>query len=372
VSDKDLAGVDTGTAQVVPESLETMAEYLKEAGYTTVGIQSNVNLKPDFGLAHGFDTYETWIYPEHRGTTVTDKALEKLREVSSPYFLYVHYMDTHWTYDPPEPHRSAFGSFPELSETDRELLAHYPDYYFDKVFGDLNVKERRMAELSEAGREYVRQLYDGAARYVDAELQRLLTEIERRSPNAIILITGDHGEELWDHNSLGHSKTLYQELIHVPLIVRVPGAPAKRSDAPVHLTDLLPATAGLLGLPARPWWQGSDFLREGGLPGDRLLFSSTYTSLPTNNVHLESVIRGKDKLILDRKKDAARLFDLAGDPAERHDLAEARPEQVAALRQALVEQQEANAKNPAAPKDVEAVELSDELVEQLKAGGYFR
>ena len=119
-------------SDAIPDSLMTLATYLKSSGYQTAAIQTNPNLGENFGFHQGFDTYFFSPYPAFTGDKVTKKALVTLDELKPPFFFYVHYMDPHAPYNPPEPHRTAFGPEPALPESDQNLLGqNYPNFYND-------------------------------------------------------------------------------------------------------------------------------------------------------------------------------------------------------------------------------------------------
>ena len=130
---------------------------------------------------------------------------------------------------------------------------------FNQLFG------RRPSDISELIRRHrgkaleapssdaddVRTLYDAAVAYVDRELGRFFDELKQRDiyDDAFVLLTSDHGEAFFDHGTYGHAKTLYQELTHVPLVVKWPGnAPTGRVDTPVSHVDIFPTVLAAAGL----------------------------------------------------------------------------------------------------------------------------
>ena len=368
-----LTSADGGEVDVLPESLPAMATWFRKAGYNTAAVQANANLKGEFGFSQGFDSYTFTPYPEFRGRDVTDRAIDAALKADSPCFLYVHYMDPHHPYDPPEPYRREFSAEDTVSEEDLRLLGMYEDYYLDKVLSDVGIQsERKLAGLSPHGRQHVRSLYDGEVRYTDDEVARLIHAVREHDPRTIIIVTADHGEEFWEHGSVGHGKTVYEELIHVPLVLSVPGLPAARVDQPVETIDVLPTLAALAGLDAGAGWQGRN-LRDylgGESSTTRPVYSSTRTALREANVHLQSVTVWPNKLIVDNARGTQRLYDLSKDAQEEEDASKNSPDIVRTLRAHIDHQNMQAGEHPLSGAAQERMSLDSETIEQMQAIGY--
>jgi arylsulfatase A-like enzyme len=112
--------------------------------------------------------------------------------------------------------------------------------------------------VTPADLEHLLALYDGEIRYTDDEMGRVLDHLSARGAlaNTLVVVTSDHGEEFLEHGSWEHQKTLYGEVIRVPLVVRGPGVPARREPAPVSLLDVAPTVLAWAGLPAPASFQG--------------------------------------------------------------------------------------------------------------------
>jgi arylsulfatase A-like enzyme len=207
--------------------------------------------------------------------------------------------------------------------------------------------------------------------YVDSELGRLLDGLKALGldSNTLIVLTADHGEEFLDHGGFEHGHTLYEELLHVPLVFRLPGlVPSGRVVSQnAGLVDVAPTLCELAGIPTPPSFHGQSLVNalQGRERPDRpLLAHGNFWGPP-----LSSWRAGDWKLILTPGADGvetAELFDLASDPLERENLAARRPEKVAELREeldALCRQLEARARGT-------TVELDEELQRRLGALGY--
>jgi arylsulfatase A-like enzyme len=352
---------------MMPKSLESMARYFKDHGYDTAGIQTNHQLVADFGFAEGFDVYH--MLGDVPASAVSDKAIKVAAELTPPYFLYVHLLDPHASYEPPETYRALFeDGLTALSEEEEEILENYGEYYDDHILHYLGRRKvRQIATLSEEAREVVRARYGGESRFSDDEVARLIAEMRGKNGNTIVAFTSDHGEEFWDHGAVGHSKSLYQELIHVPMFISVPGAAPRHDSQSAQLIDLMPTFAELCGLKARPYWQGVSLVGE---RVDRPVFSATGGSSREHDFRLRTVRLDRHKLIHDGNKKSVSLYDLVADPEETRDLAESEKALTKTLLEALQKHKLDNEKHPKFQATRERILIDDDVREQLKILGY--
>ena len=275
----------------VDESV-TLAEVLSDAGIATGGFNAaNGFLTDHWGYPDGFDefepfvtsvgssvysrylaahpTVEAWIQlatspirrlgSKLRGDSddrpfldasrmfdVEDAATGFVDETDEPFFLWVHYMDTHTPYVPaPRYIREVSDG---LVGTHRMLHAHA------RTSLGLEVGERTLREL--------RTLYQATVRQVDASIGRLLDSLDAAgvADDTAVLLAGDHGEEFQEHGHLAHYPKLYDELIHVPFLADVPGLDGGRVDGHVGLDAIPPTVADLLGVDPAPEWHGESLV----------------------------------------------------------------------------------------------------------------
>ena len=366
----DNAPKETGktSADALSPQLETLAEYLKANGYRTGGVQTNGNLKRELGFGQGFDSYD--YLPDAPAAQITDAAVKTMGAMDGkgPRVLYVHYIDPHLPYVPPESYRKMLGwplkITPEENAIVTDFLPYFRDY-LEYITGQQPAP--KFPQLSPEGQEAVRLLYDGEVRYSDDEVRRLMGEVRRKWPKALVILTADHGEHLWDHKFLSHAMTMYDELTRVPLLVNAPGLAPGRTDKPVGLVDLMPSIADKAGTTPRPWWQGRSFFGE--IPADRVLFSHTEGTLPRFNVSLEMAQQGPLKLIVNHKhEEANELYDLSTDPHELTNIASQHPAEVEKFRKLIAAHRLANEK--ARRSAQEKVVLDAETLKQQEALGY--
>ncbi len=327
---------------MLSDKVETMASFLKKAGYMTMGVQTNWHLTAINGFAQGFVAYDDLVANVPPALAVTDDALQLIQETSTPFFLYVHYLDVHCPYWPPEAYRQLFG-YPNLilDSMEQAIVEDFQPYLIDQVDYMLGVKPSRdFPELSPVARDAVRLLFDGECRYTDEQIGRLIDSIRSEFPNTFFVVTADHGDHFWEHGWLGHGQTMYEPVLRVPLFIAGPGLTPATSDANVETIDILPTLASLLGLSARSTWQGRSLLAPRDLRNPT--FSYTRGGLPPRTTDCEMVKVDSIKLIRDRRTGAAELYDLAHDPDETTNLAAQYPEQVAQLKALLDAHHEQN------------------------------
>ncbi len=319
----------------LPESATTLAEVLSAAGYQTGAIVSWVYLAEQYGFDQGFDRFKELLPPPHlvdsattasfKAEQVTDHAIRWLeRDHSRPYFLFVHYFDPHIDYAPPEP-------FDRMFDADYQGEANGS---FDWIFQFIKGVHHEPGIIQPRDLAYVTSLYDGEIRYTDTHLGRLFAAIDRTlgMDNTLIVFTSDHGEELNDHGSMeGHQWTLYDEVVHVPLIVRLPGGgqAGRVVETPVELIDIPNTILSLLDIATPETFQGqsrSHLLSGPTPPGEPAI---VYGEITRYN-RKQYVRNARHKLIHTDDigvnargipvKAGYELYDLFDDPAEQDNI----------------------------------------------------
>jgi arylsulfatase A-like enzyme len=220
----------------IPTEVETLAERLQSAGYRTAAFIANPTLHAGNGYSQGFDTFVTAPYElasmSKHAEEINAQVLPWLALApAEPFFLYVHYLDPH---DPYENADIVEGRSP-----------FFPDYAGKLGGGDVHGLYTGDLTLTDAEQDHqqLAALYDAEIRYVDRYIGQLLAAIPPDVlASSLVVLTADHGEELLDHGGYKHGETLYQEQLHVPLIVRWDGViPSRgRLTGRVPLLDLWP------------------------------------------------------------------------------------------------------------------------------------
>jgi arylsulfatase len=168
----------------------------------------------------------------------------------------------------------------------------------------------------------VQDIYDNSLSYVDAQIGRLITQLEQRGlwEHTVFVLTGDHGQAFFEHGFAAHGNVPYVELSRAPLLIRAPGLTPTLDDRPAQHVDVAPTILSILGLPPHPGFQGIDLLGARP-PADRPRFVVTQTALSNSY----SIVRGGHTLILDGRSGAVMLYDDRADPTQRRDISDSLP-----------------------------------------------
>jgi len=320
-------GVRDNADPPLAPSQTTLAEVLRARGFRTGAFVASTVLDPDRGLHQGFERYQgvgSGSRPpdarQRRADRVVTDALRWLETIpESRFFLWTHLYDPHRPYDPPEPYRT----------------------------------------------QYAHSLYLGEIAFADSQIGRLLEALERRGllHRTIVVVAGDHGESLGERGERDHGILIYENVLRVPLIVRVPGIAPFRIGEVVRLTDLMPTILDLLDVAGPP----SDGVSLVDLIGGRrrgLDLEAYAESLYPGRFGcstLRALRQGRFKVI-----DAPdpELYDLQRDPFEQHDIHEDRP----ALARAMTMRAASLAEGRAVVGNGEAA--ASDLHERLASVGY--
>lgn len=342
---RDLRDGVVGNA--IPEGLPLLQQHLRKAGFSTIAVTAGGNMGGKFGFSRGFD-----VFDDRGGDVETlSRRLAELvgqaraAEPRKPVFAFLHTYQVHSPYRPPKKYREMFGLPPdERAATTRFLRNH--------ARSASSLPPQRLAMIS--------TLYDAELRYTDDTLSELFDQLAEIGflEGALVVVTADHGEELGEHGGLLHRGLLYEELIKVPLIVAGPGIPAKREPALVSTVDIVPSLLDYLDLASPDFLEGSSFLAD---PGPRRAVVAQYSNS-------RYAIRTREwKLIRNEAAGSFELYDLAKDPRERKNLADARPEVRDRLDRALAGWKGARRTLTA---DQRPVQLDPREREKLRALGY--
>lgn len=333
---------------------ETLAEILARAGFDTGAVVGAFPMAARFGIAQGFATYDDdfassavtakrrkgrmddpgfWIGHEfvdfERGADeVTDRAIAWLDERKARWFLFAHYFDPHWPYEPAEGWGSMYDS-----------------------------------------------PYDAEIAYADAHLGRLLDKVAAMPGRTLVVFTADHGEGLGDHGEAMHNRFLYDATMRVPLVIALDGAakPGLRVDEGVGHVDLLPTVLELLAVRA-----------PDGLPGRSLTPLLTGRSLPAKPLYSETLVPTLErplgievrawlelpyKLIRTSSSAGERieLYDVVADPAEAVDLSRSQPSLASEMVARLAAE---SARLEQAAPAPESIVVDPETEARLKSLGY--
>ena len=337
----------------IREDVPLLAEILAARGYSTAAVVNAPFMQAKFGFDRGFESFR--YIPKLEVARHQQAVLEALRgESERPFFHFLHYMSVHDPYTPEEPYNRFVGEYEQPIGVDGERLL--------KLW---RAMDRGEATLNDDEVRFLNDLYAGGVLSVDARIGELLDALQELelAESTIVILTSDHGEEFMEHGSIVHTKTLYDELLEVPLILRGPGVPeGSRVQSMAALIDILPTVLGLGGFDIPEGLDGIDLAplwRDDAVP-ERLL--EIETSWIDGTRAKRGIRTPTRKLIVNVESDGREFYDLVDDPGETtnlypHPEAEELEQVLASLR----EQQ------PGGP-----VELDPQDIEALRALGYMQ
>lgn len=397
--------VRAGLGEPLDSRFPTLAAILARNGYDTVGVIANFGyLGAAYGLSRGFAYYDArsgdpflgaWhdFYLRERvrnlltrfgkacsfdrltrtAGEVNAEAISLLRARSNagrPFFLFLNYMDAHWPYVPPQPYDSLFPG--KLKR--RFTSTQYHELEVGVLSGSRHVSDEE--------RRHLISQYDGGIAYMDAQFGRFVESLKGLGifDNALIIVTADHGESFGAHDIIEHGTSVYEEQVHVPLLVKLPLGckPLPRVvDGLASGVDVLPTILEAAHIPIPKYVQGQSLLEPGAL-GSRTVLAESYPNFYTQSLNsrfkaLErAVFRGSLKLITAADSER-QLFDLRADPQETNNLYAGRVEVARNLELAMTgflvprsvstDEPSALSANPQAPAAA---------IEKLKSLGYLQ
>ena len=345
-------GASVMRRHAIPERVETLAETLKAAGWSTASYNGGGQIKALFGFAQGFDVYKS--AQDDFSVPVSDAIAWLEGNTEQKFFMFLHTYQIHHPYEPKAEDMAVF---------DADYTGPLKDHIPVELLVEVN--EGRKA-ITDADRQHIVNAYDAELLAVDRELGRLFKHLKEagRYDDTLIVVTSDHGEEFGEHGRVGwHSHSLYDELLKVPLLMKLPGGALSGETwtEQVRLIDLPPTVLGMVGVKAPEAYMGVDLRAHHALAEKPMLFSFAERD-EVEAKPLQAVRAEKWKLL------GRALFDLKGDPGESKDVAPANQRRWAvlmALRDELL-------KSRPIPREErrDGVELDDETRDTLKSLGY--
>jgi arylsulfatase len=346
----------------LPADQFTLAERFHKEGYYTAGVISHTLVRKGNGYEQGFENYRLVpvdhnVHYEITSHYVSDYGLEDLRrakEQGKRAFLFLHYFDPHFNYM-------------QHAEFDKS------SWYTGKLTPGMGFRDLRakIPEMDDADRDFLIDLYHEEISYTDKHIGRILAAL-RADPyfeNTIIVFTADHGEEFLEHGALGHTRTMYDELIHVPLFISWPGnlTPTQVPEF-VSGVDVAPTILALAGYSTAGLLSGKALFDNKKEPAvvERPIFAEVDFKSSGIRAWKSAVMYSGYKFVRDHLAEQDYLFDLLRDPDELKNLIGTSLPEESSLRGELggfLNEEE---------KEVEAQELvhSPEELEQLRSLGY--
>jgi choline-sulfatase len=351
------------TEAVVPSSVALLPELLARFGFSSGAFIANGYVSDKFGFKRGWDSYRNYIREGRysRAEFLAADVVQWLdkRPKKKPFFLYVHAIDPHVPYKPTARFLSVYDPLPYKGVVD--------------FSGDTTLLEKikiGKIKVNERDKQHLEALYDSEISYHDLHFRAILAALDKRdlAQDTMIVVVADHGEEFWDHGSVGHGHSVFEELLRIPMVIRVPGVTtsARRVDASSGLVDIVPTVFEALGKAPPPGLSGRSLLPQ--LRGE--FGDGPPAAISGFMDGWRTIVIGDLKLI-QRSEKYFMLYDLATDPHEQRDLAGERPLSVRYLRGQLgiaLARTQSSGERPAGKPQKTKIDAQTEA--QLRALGY--
>jgi len=363
------------TVGVYIDDEPTIPELLREQGYETAGFHSNPLLSNLFGFDHGFDEFDARLPLSEldifsgRAKILTDKLLrvfrkhaylpaEKLndravewlddRDDDQPFFLWLHYMDVHG------PYQSKSGNA-----------------YLNKYRGEHLWRKalKRPDEVTESEHERLKELYRIEVEYTDRCVGELFDALRARGlfEDTVTVLTADHGEQFYEHRQYSHPHQLYEELTHIPLIVRDPDRESASQDDVAELIDVAPTLIERAGGDVPESFSGRSLFKDADESAGRAAFSEADLTPAYNG----SVRTDRWRYVRDDTADEELLFDHESDPDEQRDVLTNFPEISERLSDRLEAHVTTDGRSVGPQRDVTRKDIEDgEVQDRLEDLGY--
>lgn len=360
----------------IPQEFELLTEVAASAGYRTAGFTGGGYVSARFGFARGFDEYTSNdVYWEKTATTF-DAAAEWIEANSDqPLFVFAHTYEAHSPYRPPRKIMS------ELSPSSPEKVGR-----IGRTFAADESNDDIITSVTAEEKAHVSDLYDAGIASVDGALGKFLSRLKSLGlyESSLIVLFSDHGEEFWDHDGLEHGRTLYDEVLKVPLIIKTPKTTEiiGKVSMPVSLTGIYPTVCALMNWTPPPYASGPSLLhymsRGPTNSGPQYTVSelgirqSVWSLIPMDAPVLLSVRTTSRKYIISPATGREEFYVLEDDLLERKNVAATHPDELSGMRtllSAYLRDTDRQSEAIGASRGVTG-ELSDREREQLKALGY--
>ncbi len=375
------------SGQVLAPEIETLPLRMSELGFKTAGFVTNPFGAGASGLDRGYDHLLT---DEMSGHAVQLEAVEEWLDAhpDKNHFLYIHSTEPHRPYKSPVSIQERFGQVSQLQrkQVQKQLrqmrTLSQVDFDAGLPLGstDNDSRQSEAIQVLEGMRGILDNLYDAGVAWGDANTGALIEVLRERGmwDSTLFVFTSDHGEELFEHGGWLHHRTLYQELVHVPLLIHFPGqSTGSRISSNVSVIDIFPTLMhymdqSVVGLRGRNLLgviaEGKDELR---ICANRFNQMVHYGPDVDRYGHVNIAMRrGRWKGILNLDLDTLELYDIGSDPEESRDLAAEQPAEVDSMR-AFARDWFSRLKEPLVSPGSDS-DMDPKVLERLRALGYVR
>ena len=350
-------------------SLNSGVEILSSSGFKTKAYINGPYLAPAFGLSKGFDDYD-YAHGSNakirRSDETVNRALEWIKENSEEqFFLFLHFFDPHLNYDPP---RRSLQRLMKLAGFEYSGTLKSP-------FSQLKEVRNNELLLSEEDWKFIQLLYDAEISAVDESCGKLFRFLKANGlyDKSILVVLSDHGEEFLDHGGFEHGHTLYDELINIPLMIKMPSSirAGEIISYQVRLIDIMPTLLEILDMDIPESFQGESLLRliKKGRANEIWPAFSEETHWGDE---LKAVRESCYKFITNDSLDAFQLYNLCSDPGEKNDLANMEKEKAREMRKRIIRWMRSNLGRVRKMRGEQSVDLDKKTRENLRSLGYIK
>ena len=352
--------------------VKTAPEVLQANGYRTVGLANAAFVSPMVGIDRGFDLFDhrySYNHDARHAQLVVDLAIRELHaRQGEPTFFFIHLFDPHLSYAPPPGYDTKYTEGRTSPEPPITMA----------VCLEMQTGENHHQPPSQEDVAYIRGVYQGEVNFMDAQVGRFVEELKSLGlyERSTLVVTSDHGEEFWEHQGFEHGHTLYDELVRVPLILKLPeGIPLTRNvvSEPVRVLDVMPTVFDVLGIEKPETFDGESMMSlvrgESGENrpafSESTLYGSQKVAWRTERYkYIHDASAGRDGI--------GELYDWQEDPLESRDLAEEQPELAVKMRTELFDFYAELRERSRGMSEPELVNLSPVRIQELRSLGYVR
>ncbi|MCF7955489.1 MAG: sulfatase [Phycisphaerae bacterium] len=364
----------------LPDECVTIAEYFDQQNYQTAAFYQNTNLN-NRNFEQGFDTFKFHVLPKDfflhqrllkflagktetikRPKWATDQAIGWLdKNIDRHGFLYVHYIDPHSPYTPKDEYLPK-GDVPKR---------------VGKTFKIENFLSTRTGflVLTQSEKSWVRKLYEAEVANIDENIGRIINDLKAKGiyDQSLIVLTSDHGDEFWEHGSVEHGHTLYNELLHVPMIIKMPSQSVKRVvDSRVKINSITPTVLDICNIKYDPKSISAPSLAAAITNDEKV---TPVNIVATGLLYYENriAVEFDDYKYIERLDNGRQeLYNIKDDPEELINIAKDNTEIISIAKKIIADEQErAKAlRQENNFKDPQSVEMNKEELERLKSLGY--
>jgi len=322
--------VPDGKDATLAAETTTLPQLLKKAGYTLAAFTGDAGVSARFGYGRDFEVFvdDLKFGSFDHSMPLAEAWLENNKD--KKFFMFLHGYDCHGQHDPAGGYQRTYAKdYKGKLQGDKVEQGKFRELALKHKLDDGKSLEPHLneSEFSKADARFYLALYQEKIRLADEKFAKFLKKMDALglTDKTIFVLVADHGEEFMEHGNIDHGPTLYQEMIHVPLVIKIPGMAPKRIETRVSTLDALPTVLAWLGIQMPANLDGLSLLplMEGQPMPDRKVLSETDYRLYS---HKRAYLKDNYKLIVSLDNNRRELYDLKADPEETRNLISEQPD----------------------------------------------